>query len=223
MTQNNPIPANAIRTKSTFIVRPRYEGRAFPCYESGFEATTSESIRVIRLEDMRLGLKDHTSDEFYNLKGKQPTFYLQERLASDNPGFEWNGLLLYSVRDKKSARKVALALKEKLHIVMAFDDPDFDRYFILVDTETGGGSEEEFIQWRTDIRDTMIRPYFHMPVGYNHNFYIRALLPEYYHIVDRDVLFGKPEAIETDTCSCKPMSVGEIIKSFFGNLFRKSA
>lgn len=223
MTTNKSVPANAIRTKSTILVKPRYEGRTYPCYESGFDDTTTESIRVIRLEDMRLGIEDHSPDEFYDLKGKQPTFYLQARHAADRPGIEWNGYLLYSVSDKKSARKVAVANKEKLHIVMAFDDPDTNRYFILVDTETGGGTEEEFYLWRKDISDTMISPFFHKPVCHNLNFYTRALLPEYYHIVDRDVLFGTPEVIDTDSRTCKPMSVGEIIKSFFGHLIGKTA
>lgn len=211
----------SIRSKSSFLVKPRYEGHTYPCYESGFDATTTESIRVIRLEDMRLGIEAHTDEDFFDLKGKQPTFFLQERFGEDS--FQWNGYLLYSVRDKKNACKVALANKEKLHIVLSFEDPDSDRYFILVDTETGGGTEEEFLMWREDIRDTMIRPLFHKPVAHNLNFYNRALLPEYYHIVDRDALFGTPEIIETTTRSCKPMSVGEILKSFFGRLNGKTA
>lgn len=217
-----PSTQNAIRTNSTFIVKPKYEGRPYPCYESGFDATTTESIRVLRLEDMRLGIEEHTDEMFFDLKGKQPTFFLQERFGEDS--FQWNGYLLYSVRDKKSARQVALANKEKLHIVLAFEDPDSDRYFILVDTETGGGTEEEFLLWRDDIRDTMISPLFHKPVVHNLNFYTRALLTGYYDIVNRDVLFGKPETIETsETRSCKPMSIGEIISSFFGRLIGKTA
>lgn len=98
---------NVLRAGYSFLVKPKYEGRPYPCYESGFDATTTESVRVIRLEDMRQGIEEHNDDEFYDLKGKQPTFFLQECFGEDS--YQWNGYLLYSVRDKKSARKVALA------------------------------------------------------------------------------------------------------------------
>lgn len=87
MRTNNFSSANAnksaVRNQSTFLVKPRYEGRAYKCFESGFDATTQESVRVIRLEDMRQGIEEHTTEEFYDLKGKQPVFFLMETFSPD--------------------------------------------------------------------------------------------------------------------------------------------
>lgn len=212
--------ASATRVKSTFLVRPMYEGKTYPCFQSGFNATREESIRVRRMEDMRLGIEDCTPAEFEDYMGKQPVFYLQERFADEVfPGYEWNGFLLFSIRGKEDARKIALAHKDELHIILSFDDPDADIYYILVDTETGGGTHEEFLKWQEDVRDMCIKPYFRKPKGYNFDRYCRALTPEHYDIVELDVLFGKSEE-EASSKVNEPMTVGQILKSFFGHLFK---
>lgn len=208
------------RANSTFLVKPMYEGNTFRCYESGFNATCEDSIRVTRLEDMRLGIEDHTDEEFHDLRGKQPLFYLQETFAHDRIGYDWNGFLLYAVnKNKEDARKVALANKEQLHIILAFDDPDADRYYMLIDTQTGGGTEDDFLTWQTDIREGIMQHYFHKPVSFGMDYYIRASTLDHFDIVDRDVLFGSPftEAVEEER-TCEPMSVGQIIRKFFSHL-----
>lgn len=234
MTAINSVQANAIRTKSTFLVKPRYEGRAFPCYESGFDDTTTESIRVIRLEDMRQEiantqlstLNSKLYEQFYDLRGKQPLFYLQKRFAQEHVGFEWNGLLLYAVnKNKADARKVAIANQDKLHIVLAFDDPDTDRYYMLIDTQTGGGTEDDFLTWRADIREGIMQHYFHKPIGFGMDYYIRASTLDHFDIVDRDALFGEPtpDKVDTSTKAVHEMSLFALILTTIERFFKKSA
>lgn len=243
MNNSNSTSANAnttaTRANSTFLVKPMYEGKTFRCYESGFNATCEDSIRVIRLEDMRQeiantqrsSLNSKLYEQFYDLRGKQPLFYLQERFAQEHVGFEWNGFLLYAVnKNKADARKVALANQDKLHIVLAFDDPDSDRYYMLIDTQTGGGTEDDFLTWRADIREGIMQHYFHKPVGFGMDYYIRASTPDHFDIIDRDVLFGNAEECGVSEVSGvsggfknQPVTVGEIIKDFFSHLFRKTA
>lgn len=220
---------NAPRAGYSFLVKPMYEGKSYPCYESGFNATREDSIRVIRMEDMRLGLEDCTPEEFREYLGKQPVFYFQERFAPECPGFEWNGFLLFAIRGKEDARKTALAHQDELHIILSFKDPDTDRYFILVDTESGGGTKEDFQRWQADIRDMVIKPYFHKPTGFSLDRYTRALVPVYYDIIDKDTLFGKPVEA-TIPCSVPQSSalraehsILALIKGSIARLFHKSA
>lgn len=214
------------RANSTFLVKPMYEGKTFRCYESGFNATCEDSIRVIRLEDMRLGIEDHTNEQFYDLRGKQPLFYFQERFAQEHVGFEWNGFLLYAVnKNKADARKVALANQDKLHIVLAFDDPDTDRYYMLIDTQTGGGNEDDFLTWRADIREGIMQHYFHKPIGYGMDYYIRACTLDHFDIINRDALFGEPtpDKVDTSTKAVHEMSLFALILTTIERFFKKSA
>ena len=207
-----------IRSRSTFLVKPMYEGKSFKCYESGFNDTIAKSIRVTRLESMRLNLIDHTEEEFNNLLSKQPLFYLQERFGPEFPSYEWNGFILFGIPgNKEQTRKVVMDNQKRLNIILAFDDPDKDFYYILIDTETDGGTNEEFLKWREDIREMVVKPIFHKPHVYGFDFYCRASTPDHYDIVDYDTLFGKPyDFMQAETPrSCQTMSVGEIIKSFF--------
>ena len=215
MANNNSNQASANRVQTKFLVKPKYEGTLYPCYESGFNATRQESIRVRRMEDMRQEIAEYLEcsvecidysklsilnpqlyHEFKDYLGKQPLFFLQERFAPVCPGYEWNGFLLFSIRGKDDARKVAIAHKDELHIILSFDDPDADLYYILVDTETGGGTLEEFQKWQEDVRDMCIRPYFRKPLGHALGHYSRALTPAHYDIVNLDALFGTPVSDE---------------------------
>lgn len=223
MRTNNFSSANAnksaVRNQSTFLVKPRYEGRAYKCSESGFDATTQESVRVIRLEDMRQGIEDHTTDEFYDLKGKQPVFFLMETLSPEGQ-FEWNRFILFSHVNIEVSRKLVNQHKHDWNVVAAFADPDDDRYFFLIDTKAGDHSDENFIrlrkQWAMELNKVMSHVTQH-----NQNFYVRAIMPEYYDIVDRDALFGKPQyvSVENDGRTCRTMSVGEVISMFFDRIF----
>lgn len=225
MANKNSNQASAIRVQTNFLVKPKYEGKLYPCYESGFHATQEESIRVRRMEDMRLGLEDCTKEEFEDYLGKQPLFFLQERFAPVCPGFEWNGFLLFAIRGKEDARKMALAHKDDLHIILSFDDPDADRYYILVDTETGGGTQEEFQKWQEDVRDMCVKPYFRKPICHTIGYYSRALTPDHYDIVDLDALFGKPQPIENETSAkaVQQMGIFALILTTIERFFKKSA
>lgn len=237
MTANNFSKVSATRVKSTFLVKPMYEGKSFSCFESGFNATRQNSIRVNNMEDLRLqvdeclgvGSLNHNRiknlplvadlnpalyQQFVDYLGKQPLFYFQERFAPECPGYEWNGFLLFSILGTEYARKVVLDHKDELHVVLAFDDPDSDIYYILIDTETGGGSLEDFVRWQEDIRDMVLLPYFHNPVGYMLNYYSRALAPRHYDVVDADVLFGKPIESVKGYNTSKPRSLNSQIKKF---------
>ena len=211
-------------TQAKFLVKPMYEGNSMPCNEFHFDLTRNESIRVQKLEDARLGIIDLTDEEYYLLRGRQPLFYFQERFASDRPGYEWNGLLLFSVKKNiEDARKVAHSVKDELNIVLAFTDPESDRYFFLIDTKTDGGTEQEHDQWAIDICDTQVSRYFHKARYHKMTAYTNALLPEYYDILDREALFGKdePEPQQENTRCNRTMSVGEVIRKFFSHLINR--
>ena len=186
--------------KAKFLVKPMYEGKSMRCDDYHFDLTCNESIRVHKLEDARLGITDLTEEEYYLLRGHQPIFFFQECFAADRPGFDWNGYLLFSVKKNiEDARKVALANKEKLNIVLSFTDPEYDRYYMLIDTKLDGGSEEEHDQWAKDILDTQVSRYFHKARIHKLDAYCNALLPQYYDIIDREALF--PENVESSEFS----------------------
>lgn len=210
---------NSIRTKSSFLVKPCFEGRPYPCYQSGFRDTTTESVRVIRLEDMRLGIEDHTEEEFYDLKGKQPVFFLMETLSPEGT-YQWNGHILFSHVNKEVSRRLVEQHQKEWNIVLSFSDPDTDRYFFVVDTQSEELTEEAFLKARKEWAERLNKTMSHV-TQHNMNFYVRALTPEYYDIVDLDALFGKPEPLhqQDDFRTCRPMSVGEIIQTFFGRIF----
>ena len=211
---------NKIRTKSTFLVKPCYEGHTFPCYQSGFHNTTTESIRVNRLEDMRLGTEDYTEEEFYDLKGKQPVFFLMETLSPEG-SYQWNGRILFSHVNKELSRQLVEQHRKEWNVVLSFSDPDADRYFFVVDTKAEELTEEAFVKTRKEWADRLNRTLSHV-TQHNISFYVRALTPDYYDIVDLDALFGKPEPLrlQDDFRTCRPMAVGEIIQAFFGRIFK---
>lgn len=226
MNKNNTIQASATRTNSNILVKPMFEGKTHRCYESGFNSTREDSIRVTRMEDMRLGIEDCTPEEFKEYLGKQPLFYFQERFAAECPGYEWNGFLLFSVNNHvDDARKVIIDHKDELHVILAFDDPDFDRYYILIDTETGGGSIEDFHKWRDDVKDMVLSRYLHKVKGHQLDYYCRAFTTDHYDIEDHDALFGK--AVVTPVCQSATETAGNsilaLIKAGFNRLFHKSA
>lgn len=210
---------NTIRTKSTFLVKPCYEGHTFPCYQSGFHNTTTESIRVNRLEDMRLGIEDHTEEEFYDLKGKQPVFFLMETLSPEG-SYRWNGRILFSHVNKETSRRLVEQHRKEWNVVLSFSDPDADRYFFVVDTKADVLTEEAFLKSRKEWADRLNRTMSHV-TQHNMSFYVRALTPDYYDIVDLDALFGKPEPAhrQDDFRLCRPVSISEVIRSIFGNVF----
>lgn len=205
-----------------FLVKPLLEGKSLPCDLYHFDLTRKMSRRVQKLDGMRLGCEPHTRAEYFELLGQQPIFYLQECYAPEGIGYDWNGLLLYSVQGHiQDTRKVAKLVKDELHIVMAWHDPHFDRYFILIDSQTGGGSDADFRQWSRDIYHTQVSRYFHQAVSHGKAFYCNALLPEYYDVVDTEALFGE-EAEEdvTELHDTTPDSSPRSIKAILTNLFK---
>jgi len=192
------------------MVKPCWEGRPYPCYEWGFN-NTSECPRVIRLEDMRLGIEPCTPEQYYDLCGKQPVYYLQEMYGPDGR-WQWNGHLLYSVSDSARAREVLRDHADELNVILSFEDPVTHRYFFLLQTGAPDLSEESFLNARAAM-DLELKHYFCQTFHYNLNYYVRALMMDRYEIVNRDALFGPLESDEQE-----PKSVGEILSNFFSNL-----
>lgn len=209
----------AIRPKSTILVKPFAEGRPFNCFESNFTANTVHSRRVNRLHDIHLGLKECSDEERYRLIGNQPVFYLMETYDSEGR-WRWNGRLLFSTKMCDEARQMIRDHSEELHIIMAFEDPNNKHFFFLVDTGTEDLSDESYL---AQSRKTFKAVSKYLPkVSYHQpNFYVRVLPEHYYEVLDRDALFGKPEvpSADDDFRSCRTMSVGEIFRTFFGNVF----
>lgn len=209
----------AIRPKSTILVKPFAEGRPFNCFESNFTANTVHSRRVNRLHDIHLGLKECSDEERYRLIGNQPVFYLMETYDSEGR-WKWNGRLLFSTKMCDEAREMIRNHSEELHIIMAFEDPNNNHFFFLVDTGTEDLSDESYLaQSRKTFK--AVRKYLPKVSYHQPNFYVRVLPEHYYEVLDRDALFGKPEvpSADDDFRSCRTMSVGEIIRTFFGNVF----
>jgi len=213
---------SATRNESRFLVRPNYEGKSFPCYESSFD-NTCLCPRVVRLEDMRLGTEAHTPQQYFDLKGKQPTFWLQERWGAE--GIEWNGLLLFAAQGKEAARQTVRTHRQEWNVVLAFDEPDADRYFFLVATPTDGGTEKDFARWQQETKNRLQKSLKGVKT-FRLASYTRAYTAEHYDIVDRDALFGQPEQPkqkETDFRPASETSVFQLLQATIGRLFRKSA
>lgn len=216
MKKSNP---RAIRPKSTILVKPFAEGRPFNCFESNFTANTVRSRRVNRLHDINLGLQECSDEERYRLIGNQPVFYLMETYDSEGR-WKWNGRLLFSTKMCDEARQMIRDHSEELHIIMAFEDPNNKHFFFLVDTGADDLSDESFLNHSRKtfkaVRKYLPKVSYHQP-----NFYVRVLPEHYYEVLDRDALFGKPEVSlpDEDFRTCRTMSVGEIIRTFFGNVF----
>ena len=216
MKQTNSV---AIRPKSTILVKPFAEGRPFNCFESNFTANTVRSRRVNRLHDIHLGLKECSDEERYRLIGNQPVFYLMETYDSEGR-WKWNGRLLFSTKMCDEAREMIRNHSEELHIIMAFEDPNNNHFFFLVDTGTEDLSDESYLaQSRKTFK--AVRKYLPKVSYHQPNFYVRVLPEHYYEVLDRDALFGKPEVPSSNDefRSCRPVSIGEVIRSIFGNVF----
>lgn len=228
----------AIRPKSTILVKPFAEGRPFNCFESNFTANTVRSRRVNRLHDINQKIAEclecsvecidypklstlnpQLYQEFYELMGNQPVFYLMETYDSEGR-WKWNGRLLFSTKMCDEARQMIRDHSEELHIIMAFEDPNNKHFFFLVDTGADDLSDESFLSHSRKtfkaVRKYLPKVSYHQP-----NFYVRVLPEHYYEVLDRDALFGKPEVPSSNDefRSCRPVSIGEVIRTFFGNVF----
>lgn len=211
------------RSGKTFLMKPAYEANSFMCTDFNFEQTV-ECPRVIRLQDYLSGIEDLTDDELYRLMGNQPVFYLQERFATDRSGYEWNGFLLFRTDDKQQARQLVTDHATDLHIVMGFDSPLDNRYYILINTGTGRFDEKVLRKNRFKYK-ALLEQHLDKVTWMSIDFFVRAFTEDHYDLVDKDALFGEPETVEAvaeDRC-CKTMTVGEVLKSFFSHLFRRSA
>lgn len=222
-----------------FINRPFAEGKVFPCGEEHFWKSI-ECKRVKRLDLMRKGELPHNDEEFEGLKRNQPMFNFTNRYTPDGP--KWNGRFLFSYHDAKFAEKVIMAHAEELGVILAFREPDYDRYWFLVDVQPVDFSEETAKQERIRILGELHR-YFPRVTPYGQWFFCRAVPEEYIDYLDGDALFdGVPtgfnyvsnssnsetsetsEASETSeilgTRSFRTMSLGEILDQMFGGIFK---
>lgn len=215
--------SSTLRTGKTFLMKPAYEANSFMCTEFNFEQTV-ECPRVVRIQDYLCGIEDLTNEELYRLMGNQPVFYLQERFATDRTGYEWNGFLLFRTDDKLQARKLVTEHSADLNIVMGFDSPLDNRYYILINTGTDRFDEKMLKKNRFKYK-ALLEQHLDKVTWMSIDFFVRAFTEDHYDLVDKDALFGVPEAVEAvaeDRC-CKTMTVGEVLKSFFSYLFRRSA
>lgn len=214
------------RFGKTFLMKPAYEANSFMCTDFNFEQTI-ECPRVIRLQDYLCGIEELTDDELYHLMGNQPVFYLQERFATNRSGYEWNGFLLFRTDDKQKARQLVTEHAADLHIMMGFDSPLDNRYYILINTGTDRFDEKMLKKTRFKYK-ALLEQHLDKVTWMSIDFFVRAFTESHYDLVDKDALFGVPETIEevadvAEDRSCKTMSVGEVMKSFFSHLFRRSA
>lgn len=219
--------AKAIRYGKTFLVKPAFEASSFMCTDLNFRETL-ECPRVIRMEDYMNGIEPMSREEAFQLAGNQPVFYFQERAATDVDGefkgYEWNGFLLFRTSNKAEAREAVSEHAEELNIILAYDNPMDNLYYILIDTKAEKLDEKTLRKMRFKHKSLLIKhiPYVTWTVT---DYFARAFTENHYDLVNMDALFGKPEIFEADPSSrsCKPMSVGEILKNFFSHLFKKIA
>lgn len=218
--------STATHIGKSFLMKPAVEANSFLCTEFNFDQTL-ECPRVIRLQDYLYGIEELTEEQLHKLIGNQPVFYLQERFAESEGGewngYEWNGLILYRFLDKQLARKVATENADKLGIVLAFDSPLDNKYYILIKTDAEKFDEKSRLHYCYKHK-AQLEQYLPKAHWLDQDFFVRAFTADHYDVVNRDALFGKPEVIaNNEERSCEPMSVGEALKSFFSHLFRRSA
>ena len=216
--------SSTLRTGKTFLMKPAIEANSFMCTEFNFDQTL-ECPRVIRLQDYLFGLEELTDEQAYKLNGNQPIFYLQERFA-EIQGYDWNGFILFRFADKQEARKVAINHTDDLNIALAFDSPLDNRYYILVKTDAEKFDEKSRRHYCYKHK-ALLQQYLPKPQWMDLDFFVRAFTPDHYDVVNKDMLFGKPVNIlptaDVEDRCCKTMTVGEVLKSFFSHLFRRSA
>lgn len=219
--------AKAIRYGKTFLVKPAYEAPSFMCTDLNFRETL-ECPRVIRMEDYMNGIEQMSREEAFQLAGNQPVFYFQERVAKGEDdefnGYEWNGFLLFRTSNKAEAREAVRNHAEDLDIILAYNNPMDNFYYMLIDTKADRLDEKELRHKRFKHKALLMKyiPYVTWTAT---DYFARAFTENHYDLVNKNALFGKPETIEADSSSrsCKPMSVGEILKNFFTHLFKKIA
>ena len=185
------------RFNPKFLVKPFRKGRPYPCFGKNFDITTDQCRRVNNMEAYRNGLSDISAEEAGDLNHIQPVFYLMEQ-ADGFKGYQederlvhkWNGLLLFSHSHKDRTRKTVMENRKPWNVVLAFDDPDKDRYWFVVDTREKWPDEETFwcdrATWKELLDEKLVNT-----MAYDSDYYVRALTPDHYDIVDREVLFGE--------------------------------
>ena len=223
-----PSECNSIKM---FINRPFAEGKTFPCGREHFWKSIN-SPRVVRLDHMRKNLIPHNEEEREALKLNQPTFNLTNRYMPEG-GAVWNGRFLFCHNDTRFAQKVIDAHADELDIIFAFREPDYDRYYFLVEVHPDAYDNETAKKERLKVLNSLHR-YFPRITPCGQWFFVRAVPEEYIDFIDEEALFGEdattvcvpadPEPDAPDTTlnqrACKTMSIGEVMSQFFGNIFK---
>ena len=223
-----PSECNSIKM---FINRPFAEGKTFPCGREHFWKSIN-SPRVVRLDHMRKNLIPHNEEEREALKLNQPTFNLTNRYMPEG-GAVWNGRFLFCHNDTRFAQKVIDAHADELDIIFAFREPDYDRYYFLVEVHPDAYDDETAKKERLKVLNSLHR-YFPRITPCGQWLFVRAVPEEYIDFIDEEALFGEdaitvsvpadPEPDAPDTTlnqrACKTMSIGEVMSQFFGNIFK---
>lgn len=248
-----PSECNTIKM---FLNRPYCEGKVMPCGEEHFWRSI-ESKRVKRLDQMRKGIIGCNPEEFEGLKRNQPMFNFTNRyLADDDPRrndgkyIEWNGRFLFSYHDTAFAQRVIEAHAEELGVILAFREPDYDRYWIVVDSLASDFSDDTAKKERIRVMRDLHR-YFPRITPYGQWFFCRAVPEEYIDYIDEEALFegvssqvskgfnevsnsyndASPETSETKrqpettetaegTRTFRTMRLSEILDQMFGGIFK---
>lgn len=223
-----PSECNSIKM---FINRPFADGKTFPCGREHFWKSIN-CPRVVRLDHMRKNLIPHNEEECEALKLNQPTFNLTNRYMPEG-GAVWNGRFLFCHNDTRFAQKVIDAHADELDIIFAFREPDYDRYYFLVEVHPDAYDDETAKKERLKVLNSLHR-YFPRITPCGQWFFVRAVPEEYIDFIDEEALFGEdattvcvpadPEPDAPDTTlnqrACKTMSIGEVMSQFFGNIFK---
>jgi len=206
------------------------ESKAFPCNEFSFNLTADNYHVQHHFEELN-GDVEVTEEIFYQHHGNQPLIFFTMGLFNGRSG--WNGLLHYTAPDSKEIREYVSRRAEVIDVVVAYADPFTNLYHVIVDTHADDLSEENFYKIRKQVFKGLSKNIDELkPCHFN--FYVRALPIECYDILDRDALFGPEEPLFNDNDnvndnfgfndnefrSCETMSVGEVIKTFFGRVFK---
>lgn len=229
-------------TVKMFLNRPFLEGKVMPCGEEHFWRSI-ECKRVKLLDQMRKGAIGCNPEEFEGLKRNQPMFNFTNRYLSDEDprredgiNVEWNGRFIFSYHDAAFAQKVVEAHAEELGIILAFREPDYDRYWIVVDSHTSDFSDETAKKERIRVMRDLHR-YFARITPYGQWFFCRAVPEEYIDYIDEEALFYGVSREDADGCksetpvvrqssptetarSFKTMSLSEILDNMFGGIFK---
>lgn len=230
----------AFRYGKTFLMKPAVEAKSFMCTDLNFRET-QECPRVIRMEDYINGLEHMSDEEAFRLAGNQPVFYFQERFATNDEdlmvGYEWNGFLLYRTTCKAEARQAVREHADDLNIILAYDNPMDNLYYILIDTKTEK-FDEKTLRHKRFKHKSLLMKYIPTVIWLDIAYFARAFSENHYDLIDRDALFGKPivvsdgfktvskgsnETLETTDSKRQPETIGSILKQFFSHLFRRTA